>query len=131
MVAGSADLMRGTDMSILRIRAAFVYVEDMKAARQFYEGVVGLPAPAVDTPKWVQYDLDVSAFALHLATQRAPAGAGRGAVICLEVDDLGQRIERLHSHGATITMPPREEHGYQLAEFEDPDGNRLRLIQLQ
>ena len=48
---------------------------------------------------------------------------------CFEVGDIAAAHKALTQAGVDIHFGPKEEHGYHLLEFEDIDGNAIRLIQ--
>jgi catechol 2,3-dioxygenase-like lactoylglutathione lyase family enzyme len=115
------------------VNLAFVYVRDMDAARRFYEDLLGLPAPAINTPKWVEYSWPGGRghFALHRgdpARMDVAQGAVR-AVVCLEVDDFAERFARLKAAGVPVALEAQDTKWYWLGGFTDPDGNEIRLQQ--
>ncbi len=121
-------------MDIKGISVAFVYVDDMPRARKFYEESVGLLRPKIVTDRWVEYDLAGANFALHLrppATARSDAVGAATTRFCFEVLDIRSAHQELTESGLKVHFGPRQEHGYHLLEFEDPDGNPVRLIQYE
>jgi predicted enzyme related to lactoylglutathione lyase len=118
---------------VKRINVVFLYVLDLAKARQFYEAAFDLGKPVVDAKWWVEYEVgDGSHLALHQvdATQATHAGLGAGSVkFSFEVEDIQVFTERLKSLGATFRFEPRKEYGFWLAEFEDVEGNFVRLFQ--
>ena len=50
-----------------RINTVFVHVKDLKAAREFYETVLGFGKPVINSKFWVEYELPGgdTHFALH------------------------------------------------------------------
>jgi predicted enzyme related to lactoylglutathione lyase len=119
---------------LLGINVVFVYVADMAGARRFYEEIVGLPAPAVADEDWVQYALPGGAdFALHRTTPSALAGGdpARNTVgFSIVVDDLDAFARRAEEQGVALLRGPEKGPGFDLVEFCDPEGNRVRLIRM-
>lgn len=119
--------------TVKRINVVFLYVLDLPKVRKFYESAFGLGTPVVDAKWWVQYKLgDGSDLAFHqIDAQHAErAGLGQGSVrFSIEVDDICAYTEKLKALGATFRYEPRKEYGFWLAEFEDPEGNAVRLFQ--
>jgi predicted enzyme related to lactoylglutathione lyase len=119
--------------TVKRINVVFLYVLDLPKVRKFYETAFGLGKPLVDAKWWVEYEVgDGSHLAFHqLDAQHAQrAGLGPGAVkFSFEVDDIQAYAAKLKELGAHFRYEPRKEYGFWLAEFEDPEGNAVRLFQ--
>ena len=116
-----------------RINVVFLYVLDMEKSRKFYEAAFDLGKPVVDGKWWVEYAVgDGSHLALH---QVDPAhakhtGLGTGAIkFSFDVDNIQEYTAKLKKLGAKFNYEPRQEYGFWLAEFEDTEGNALRLYQ--
>ncbi len=118
---------------VKRINVVFLYVRDLVTVRKFYETAFDLAKPIVDAKWWVEYAVgDGSHLALHQldAKHATHAGLGTGAVkFSFEVDDIQVYAEKLKKLGATFHFEPRMEFGFWLAEFEDVEGNAVRLFQ--
>ncbi len=72
----------------------------------------------------------------HLALQQGDAAHFEGAnrqkntvKFSIDVSDIDHFIQRLTGLGATFHYGARLEYGFHLAEFEDPEGNCVRLYQ--
>ena len=119
--------------TLKRINVVFLYVLDIAKARKFYEAAFEFGKPVVDAKWWVEYAAgDGSHLALHQidAEHAKRAGLGAGAVkFSFEVDDIQHFTDKLKQLGATFRYEPRLEYGFWLAEFEDTEGNALRLYQ--
>lgn len=119
--------------SLRRINVVFLYVRDMECACRFYEDVVGFGPPSIRTEEWVEYRLEGGAhFALHRTTPEALEGcdpARNTLHFSIVVDDLRRAYEELKAKGVEFRRPPEQGHGFELAEFVDPEGNPVRLIQ--
>ena len=116
--------------SVKRINVVFLYVLDLAKTRKFYEAAFDLGKPVVDAKWWVEYAVgDGSHLALHqLDANRAKLGGG-AVKFSLEVDDIQSYTAKLKSLGAKFVYEPRQEYGFWLAEFEDVEGNPIRLYQ--
>ena len=116
-----------------RINVVFLYVLNMEKSRRFYEAAFDLGKPVVDAKWWVEYAVgDGSHLALHKIdeTHGKTAGLGSGAVrFSFDVDNIHEYTEKLKKLGAIFRHEPRQEYGFWLAEFEDPEGNAVRLYQ--
>ena len=116
-----------------RINVVFLYVLNMEKSRKFYETAFDLDKPVVDAKWWVEYAVgDGSHLALHQIDEAHGKSAelGRGAVrFSFDVDDIHSYAEKLKKLGAIFRHEPRLEYGFWLAEFEDPEGNAVRLYQ--
>jgi predicted enzyme related to lactoylglutathione lyase len=117
-----------------RINTVFIYVQDLAAARKFYEEAVGFGEPVIHTKFWIEYELPGggSHFALHLKDADFFKGQDRSktAMKCsFEVKDIEGYATRLKSRGVRFLFEPRKEYGFWLAEFLDHEGNHLRLYE--
>ena len=116
-----------------RINVVFLYAQDLAKLRSFYEQAFDLAKPLVDAKWWVEYALgDGSHLALHQADAAHFAGANRQkntVKFSVDVNGIDHFIKKLTELGATFHYGPRLEYGFQLAEFEDPEGNCVRLYE--
>jgi predicted enzyme related to lactoylglutathione lyase len=116
-----------------RINVVFLYVLNLEKMRKFYEAAFDLGKPLVDAKWWVEYAVgDGSHLALHevdsMNVERARLGGGP-VEFSLDVDDIQHYTDRLKKLGAKFRYEPRQEYGFWLAEFEDTEGNVLRLYE--
>ena len=120
-------------LQIKGINSVFFYVADVQKVRRFYEDVLGLSAPVVDTPEWVEYAPKTgSHFALHAADPERLAGVDRSRSVVrlsFEVDDLDAFAARCKAQGIKTAAPPTTVHGFRFCEVHDPEGNVIRLLQ--
>jgi len=116
-----------------RINVVFLYTQELTKLRSFYEKAFDLTEPLVDAKWWVEYGLgDGSHLALHQADAAHFEGANRHkntVKFSVDVDGIEHFIKKLTDLGATFHYGPRLEYGFYLAEFEDPEGNCVRLYQ--
>ena len=120
-------------MKVNKINVVFLYAQDLAKLRKFYETAFGLGDPLIDAQWWVEYEVgDGSHLALHQADAGRLEGANRKkntVRFSFDVTDIKKFAEHLKNFGAKFHYEPRKEYGFYLAEFEDPEGNVLRLYQ--
>ena len=116
-----------------RINVVFIYVRYLAKQRAFYEESFELPPPLFKTPSWVEYRLaDGTNLALHQAPPELIEGAepSRNTVkFSMVVEDLEAAWRELSGRGILFTRTPEKGFGFNIAEFEDPEGNPIRLLQ--
>lgn len=116
-----------------RINVVFLYAEDMARLRFFYEQAFDLQKPLIDAKWWVEYEIgDGSHLALHRVDALHFDGLDRKrstVKFSFDVTDIQHYVKKLTDLGAKIHYGPRLEYGFYLAEFEDPEGNCVRLYQ--
>jgi catechol 2,3-dioxygenase-like lactoylglutathione lyase family enzyme len=113
-------------------------VNDMDAARNFYEGTLGLSVEVLDAEHGVTKlklggDLEVL---MYLSTDMRPASY---TILNFEVDDIDAVVDGLGQRGVTFERYDGFSHdekgivrggpGPQIAWFEDPSGNVLSVLQ--
>jgi predicted enzyme related to lactoylglutathione lyase len=101
-----------------------IAVTDRERARHFYQDVLGLkPTHTAMEGAWTEYDIGATTIGVgqHPAWQPSRDGTS----IALEVDDIDASIEQLKSHGVAFDMEKVETPVCWMAQFRDPDGNKL------
>jgi len=105
-------------------------VADMKRAKAFYEGVLGLRKsrgfgqhPGED--KWVEYDIGPGCLALIAGGGKDWPPGSTGVAVALEVDDFKATVERLRTNGVKFVSEAYESPVCWMAVVNDPDGNRI------
>ena len=120
-------------MNVNKINVVFLYAEDLARLRKFYEAAFDLGDPIIDAKWWVEYAVgDGSHLALHQADAGRLESANRNSntvKFSFDVTDIQKFTEKLKNLGAKFHYEPRKEYGFSLAEFEDPEGNVLRLYE--
>jgi len=111
--------------------AFFAYaVSDMKKARPFYEGALGLkPNSEYDgsgNPNWVEYDIGTSTLGIGCAPGMWDPSP-KGASAALEVDDFEQALAMVKAKNIPVVMGPHDFPSCRMIVIADPDGNRLTL----
>jgi len=112
-------------------------VRDMNAAREFYEGTLGLRVEVLDEEHGVTmlhlaggYDV-----LMYLSADMTPPSY---TILNFEVGDIDAAVDRLVERGISIEHYEGFEHdekgivrgpGPQIAWFEDPSGNVISVLQ--
>ena len=116
-------------MRVLEVAFAGYPVTDLKRAREFYEGTLGLTASHVfgdATTAWVEYDIGTSTLSIGNGAPQWKPSPGGGCV-GLEVEDFEAAILRLQQHGRTFYLEPIETPVCRMAIVADPDGNSITI----
>jgi len=102
-------------------------VTDMKRARAFYEGVLGLK-PTMESAQgmWVEYDIGTGTFGIGCYGDMWKPSAD-GTCVAFEVDDLDAELARLKSKGVPIVSEKMESPICWFTIISDPDGNRILI----
>ena len=101
-------------------------VKDIKAARRFYEEILGLKMSHNFMDKWIEYDLGDTALTITEADAEHPAPA-TGATVALEIKDLTEFVGRLKAQGVRFSLDATETPVCRMATIHDQDGNPLML----
>src|SRR5687767_13196013 len=96
-------------------------VSDIKAARHFYEDILGLKLTHAAGGEWFEYDVGDTTFAISAADADHPLPV-RSAVLASEVSDLEAEIARLQQRGARFRRELTETPVCRFAVVLDPDG---------
>jgi len=116
-------------MKINNIAFVGIPVTEMKRAREFYEGVLGLhPDPEMTGEHWTEYSIGSNTLAIAcVGEQWKPSNDGTS--VALEVDDLDDGIARLNE--LNVLYDKVESPVCRMAVIEDPDGNKLIMHKLK
>jgi predicted enzyme related to lactoylglutathione lyase len=97
-------------------------VTDMKRAREFYEGVLGLK-PTMESAggMWVEYDIGAGTFALGCFGEFWKPSS-EGTCVAFEVDDLEKELALLKSRNVKFHMEPTDSPICRFAIVFDPEG---------
>jgi predicted enzyme related to lactoylglutathione lyase len=112
-----------------------VLVSDQDRALDFYTNVLGLKKvvenPTPDGPRFLTVGVEGQDFMLVLWPGTKGQGqAVQGRVppsVTIEVDDIKQVYEELKSRGVEFDTDVLEFPWGYVAQFDDPDGNRLQI----
>ena len=101
-----------------------IAVSDAERARKFYQETLELkPESTQMGGAWVEYDLGGTTIGVGCHPAWQPSRDG--TTVAFEVDDIDATIEKLKSRGVTFDMPKTETPVCWMAQFRDPDGNKL------
>jgi len=114
-------------MKITEIAFTGTPVTDIRRARAFYEGVLGL-TPSMESAggMWVEYEIGNGTFAIGCygdVWKPSPDGT----CVAFEVEDLNAEIGSLKSKGVEFAMEVTESPICRFAIICDPDGNRILI----
>ncbi len=116
-----------TSANLFKDIAFIVYpVVNVKAARAFYEGKLGLKVTANWEDQWVEYDIGAGTLAITTADATHRAGT-HGATVGLEVVDLDAALARLKTAAVPIVNGPFDSPACRGCIIRDPDGNEIIL----
>ncbi len=119
----------GGKMKITQIAFIGIPVTDMKRAREFYEGVLGLqPDPEMTSEMWTEYSIGEGTLAVAcIGDQWKPSDQGTSAA--LEVENLEEAIARLEER--KVKFEKFDSPVCRMAAIQDPDGNKLVIHKLK
>jgi predicted enzyme related to lactoylglutathione lyase len=105
-------------------------VTDMKRAKKFYEGVLGLKKSRgfgehKGDDQWVEYDLGSNCLAIITGAADKWPPSKAGAAIALEVDNFKGFVRRLRTAKVKFIWQPQESPMCWMTVVADPDGNWL------
>jgi predicted enzyme related to lactoylglutathione lyase len=102
-------------------------VTDIKRARAFYEGLLGLK-PTMESAggKWVEYDIGAATFGIGCYGE-VWKPSSEGTCVAFEVDNLDAEISRLKGEGVPLHMDVTNSPICRFAIVCDPDGNKVLL----
>ena len=101
-------------------------VKDVKLARAFYEGPLGLKVTANWDDQWVEYDIGDGTLAITTADATHKAGT-HGATLGLEVVDFAAVLEHLKAKAVPIFNGLFDSPACRGCIIRDPDGNEIIL----
>src|SRR4051812_45453486 len=118
-------------MKATNIAFTGIPVTDMKRARSFYEGVLGLElSEEMGGGVWVEYALGNDTLAIaNVGEQWLPSG--QGTAVAIEVDDFEAAISDLKAAKVELAAEPMDTPCCRMAVVHDPDGNKLIVHKLK
>lgn len=115
-------------MKVIEIAFMAYPVTDLKRAKAFYEGTLGLETASVwgdENKGWVEYDIGPGTLAItNMVPDWSPSASG-GGWAALEVEDFESAISKIRADGVTIASGPHETPVCHMAAVLDPDGNSV------
>ena len=112
-------------MSMIK-EVAFVAiaVSDAERARKFYQETLELkPGTTAIGGAWVEYDLGATTIGVGCHPDWKPSRDG--TTVAFEVDDIDATIAKLKERGVKFDSDKLETPVCWMAQFRDPDGNKL------
>jgi predicted enzyme related to lactoylglutathione lyase len=118
-------------MKATNIAFTGIPVTDIKRARAFYEGKLGLkPSPDFNEGVWIEYELGGGTIAIgSVGDQWKPSPDGTS--VAIEVDDFGGAIKNLKAGGVPFDTENVESPVCRMAVIKDPDGNKIIIHKLK
>ena len=118
-------------MKAKRIAFTGIPVTDIKRARAFYEGVLGLKASSeFGDGVWIEYDIGPDTLAIgSVGDQWKPSEDGTS--VAIEVEDFDAAIKGLKDVGAVFAAEGIESPVCRMAVVQDPDGNKIIIHELK
>lgn len=116
-------------MKITDIAFSSYAVTDVKRARNFYEGVLGLTPATIfekDSMAFIEYEIGQHWLSIGAGAPAFVPGP-QGGVIVFEVDEFKPMVEKIRSAGVSFVMEPQDTGACHMALIEDPDHNRIMI----
>jgi predicted enzyme related to lactoylglutathione lyase len=116
-------------MKVNAIAFVGIPVTEMKRAREFYEGVLGLtPDPEMTNERWTEYLVGADTIALGcIGDEWRPSDQGQSTA--LEVEDLADARARLTEK--KVAFDEHESPVCRMLLVQDPDGNKIIIHKLK
>ena len=105
-----------------------IAVSDPERARKFYQETLELkPATTAMNGAWVEYELGPTTIGVGCHPAWKPSRDG--TTVAFEVANIDDAIQKLKSRGVAFDMDKTETPVCFMAQFRDPDGNKLVVHQ--
>ena len=103
-----------------------IAVTDKERSRKFYQETLELkPSTTAMEGAWVEYEIGPVTIGVGCHPDWKPSRDG--TTIAFEVDDIDAEIARLKKQGVTFDLEKLETPVCWMAQFRDPDGNKITL----
>lgn len=104
--------------------------KNMKKAREFYEGILGLVptnefGPATDESQFIEYGVGGTIFVLGSMEEWKPTKDGPS--VAFEMENIDEAIKKLKENNVTFTMEVIDTPVCNMAMILDPDGNSVLI----
>jgi predicted enzyme related to lactoylglutathione lyase len=118
-------------MKAKKVAFTGIPVTDIKRARAFYEGVLGLKVSGeFGEGVWIEYELGPDTITIgSVGDQWKPSADG--ASVAIEVEDFEAAIKSLKEKNATFAAEGIESPVCRMAVVQDPDGNKIIIHKLK
>jgi len=101
-----------------------IAVSDKERARKFYQETLELNTTSVQMDgAWVEYD--IGATTIGVGCHPAWKPSRDGTTVAFEVEDIDAAISTLKERGVAFDIEKTETPVCWMAQFRDPDGNKL------
>lgn len=101
-----------------------IAVTDPERARKFYQETLELkPTTTHAEGAWVEYELGATTIGVGCHPAWQPSRDG--TTVAFEVDDIDATVAKLKERGVAFDMEKTETPVCWMAQFSDPDGNKL------
>ncbi len=118
-------------MKATKIAFTGIPVTDMKRARAFYEGALGLkPAGEFGEGVWIEYGVGDDTLAIGSVGEQWKPSVD-GSSVAIEVDDFEGAVQDLKAAGVTFAAEGIESPVCRMAVVQDPDGNKIIIHKLK
>jgi predicted enzyme related to lactoylglutathione lyase len=103
-----------------------IAVSDKERARKFYQETLELtPTHTAMESGWVEYD--IGPVTIGVGCHPAWQPSRDGTTVAFEVDDFDGTYTKLKERGVEFDMEKAETPVCWMAQFRDPDGNKLLI----
>jgi predicted enzyme related to lactoylglutathione lyase len=117
-------------MKATNIAFTGIPVTDMKRARAFYEGALGLKPGMEAGEVWIEYGIGDATLAIgSVGDQWKPSPDGTS--VAIEVDDFEGAIKDLKAANVTFAAEGIDSPVCRMAVVQDPDGNKIIIHKLK
>ena len=101
-----------------------IAVTDKERARKFYQETLELkPSSTQMEGAWVEYE--IGAVTIGVGQHPAWQPSRDGTSVAFEVEDIDAAVAKLTERGVIFDIPKTETPVCWMAQFRDPDGNKL------
>ena len=118
-------------MKATKVAFTGIPVTDIKRARAFYEGVLGLKVSGQYAEGvWIEYELGPDTIAIgSVGDQWKPSADGTS--VAIEVEDFEAAIKSLKEKNARFAAEGIDSPVCRMAVVQDPDGNKIIIHKLK
>lgn len=116
-------------VKVIEIAFTGYSVTDLKRARNFYEGSLGLEVSRVfgdEENAWVEYDIGLGTISIGNMMPGWKPGT-QGGIVGLEVDDFDQAVAKVKADGVRFIHDTIETPVCRMVTVLDPDGNAITI----
>ncbi len=108
----------------IRLQEIELGTNDLNKTKEFYNSILGLDT-SVDQKELKVFNSGVPGVDFNTSTHLPP----KAMVTSFLTDNLKEVIDRLSANGIAFSGPQKAHLGMKTIEFNDPDGNLIRVNQ--